>query len=116
MYAIGRTLLFKHIRDETTINIKQVAFADDLGGAGRLVQLKSWWNKILHYGPLLGYYPKASKSWLVTKRNNLAAAEQLFNSTQMKITTDGKKYLGGYIGSHSSKGIYIYARKNQQVG
>ena len=36
MYTIGITPLFQHIRDETTINIKQVAFADDLGGAGGL--------------------------------------------------------------------------------
>ena len=79
------------------------------------MQLKSWWDKILHYGPLVGYYPKPSKSWLITKPNNLATAEQLFNSTEINITTDGQKYLGGYIGSDSSKAIYIYARKNQQV-
>ena len=115
MYAIGITPLFQHIRDETTINIKQVAFADDLGGAGRLVQLKSWWNKILHYGPLLGYYPKPSKSWLITKPNNLATAEQLFNSTEINITTDGQKYLGGYIGSDSSKAIYMQEKINKWI-
>ena len=79
------------------------------------MQLKSWWNKILHYGPLLGYYPKPSKSWLITKLNNLATAEQLFNSTEINITTDGQKYLGGYIGSDSSKAIYMQEKINKWI-
>ena len=54
------------------------------------MQLKSRCNKILQYGQLLGYYPKPSKSWLITKPNNLATAEQLFNSTEINITTDGQ--------------------------
>ena len=48
---------------------------------------------------------------MITKPNNLAAAEQLFNYTE----TDGKKYLGGYIGSDSSKAIYMQAKYNKWI-
>ena len=49
MYAIGITPLFNVIRNEDTRNLKQAAFADDLGGAGPIHELKSWWKNIERY-------------------------------------------------------------------
>ena len=37
------------------------AYADDLAGGGKIVNLRSWWDKLLEKGPPLGYFPKASE-------------------------------------------------------
>ena len=78
MYAIGVTPLLNNIKNETNTKIKHAAFADDLAGAGCLVELKHWWDNIEKYGPLLGYYPKASKSWLIVKPTMLEQAQHFF--------------------------------------
>ena len=36
--------------------------------------MKEWWENIKMYGQLLGYYPKATKSWLVMKDEKLEEA------------------------------------------
>ena len=106
-YAIGITPLLTGIRDENNVNVKHVAYADDLGGAGKLSELRAWWDKINEIGPLLGYFPKASKSWLVVKPQLLDRATEIFEGTNVKITTEGQKYLGGFIGTESGKNEYI---------
>ena len=55
---------------------------------------------------MLGYHPKASKSWLIVKENRLAEAKKTFSGTNINITTDGKKYLGGFIGTNESRDVY----------
>jgi len=42
---------------------------------------------------------KASKSWLVVKENYYDAACRLFAGTSLKITTEGRPYLGTPLGS-----------------
>ena len=88
-YGVGITPLFGLIRNET----KQVAFADDLSGAKKLIHLRTWWDNISTYGPPLGYFPNASKTWLVVK------PRRVFDNTGIKITVDGRRHLGGFIGS-----------------
>ena len=56
--------------------------------------------------PLLGYHPNASKSWLVVKSIEEEKARKIFEDTNIKVTIDGKSYLGGYIGSESGKANY----------
>ncbi|XP_066922310.1 uncharacterized protein [Clytia hemisphaerica] len=88
--------------------VKSVAFADDLAGAGKLRDLLLWWNTIVRLGPLFGYHPKASKSWLIVKdEERLTEAMQIFSGTDVKITCSGKKYLGGTIGDDAFKSNYI---------
>ena len=82
---------------ETICNTKHVAYADDLAGASKLQQLKEWWYRIEIFGPLSGNYPKASKPWIVVKEENLEEARVLLAQTKINITTDGRKYFGGYI-------------------
>ena len=62
IYAIGITPLLNIIKDEANISsrVRHVAFADDLAGGGSLKELRSWWENVNKFGPLLGYYPKAS--------------------------------------------------------
>ena len=53
---------------------------------------------VVKEGPKYGYYPKAEKSWLVVKEEKLEEAERIFLGTNVNITTDGRKYLGGLWG------------------
>ena len=52
------------------------------------------------------YNPNPSKSWLVVKRTVEEKAREIFGGISINITTDGRKYLGGYIGSESGCGKY----------
>ena len=103
VYAIGINPLLEIIKPETQkdIAMKHVAFADDLGGAGELLELRRWWDNIVSRGPKLGYNPNTSTSWLVVKPQAEEKAREIFGGTSIDITTEGRKYLGGYTGSES---------------
>ena len=78
---------------------KQVAYADDLTGAGKLHMLRKWLDGIIKNGPKFGYNAEPSKSWLIVNEDRLAEAEQIFEGAGVKITTAGKKHLGAAIGT-----------------
>ena len=101
--------------DRQNFNIKHCAYADNLGGAGKLFELRKWWGKVEHYGPLFGYYPKATKSWLIVKDKRLDKAKELFRNTSINITTGGQKYLGSFIGNKESKENYIKKLVNEWI-
>ena len=88
-------------------NTKHAAFADDLGGAGKLLEVRQWWDNVRHYGPMLGYYPNPSKSWLVVKYEEYNSATEIFQDTGVNITTSGRKYLGGFIGKVDERRKYV---------
>ena len=58
-----------------------------------------WWDQISSLGPPFGYFPNASKTWLVVKEQYLMHAQMLFANTCVNITADGRPYLGAAIGS-----------------
>ena len=67
-YGIGILPYLAMIRpDQETGLLKQLAYADDIGGSAKLAILREWWDNIERYGPSFGYFPKASKYWLVVK-------------------------------------------------
>ena len=104
VYAIGIIPLLAAINPNPCSSIKHVAYADDLGGIGKIPQLRSWWDKIVDMGPKLGYYPNAAKTWLVVKSEKiLQKAKQTFASTKINVTTEGIKYLESFIGSIKGK-------------
>ena len=41
---------------------------------GKLDVLRGWWDKLEVLGPSFGYYPNPSKTWLITKEENLNLA------------------------------------------
>ena len=59
-YALGLTPLLDHLQSLKR-SVKHVAFADDLTGAGKLKEIKIWWDTLIIEGPKYGYYPKPSK-------------------------------------------------------
>ena len=83
------------------------AYADDIAAGGTLENLLEWWKAICELGPLFGYYPEESKSWLVVKSNFKKQANIIFKDTQIKITCDGKKHLGAAVGSELFKEEYV---------
>ena len=104
MYAIAITPLIHRLEDRAT---KQVWFADDATPGGSLNHLKAWWDRILAIGPDYGYYPNASKTWLIVKEANLEEATALFQGTGVSITVEGKRQLGAAIGTHSFVDNYV---------
>ena len=104
VYAVGLTTLLPLIK--STVEVKHAAYADDLGGLGKLIEIRTWWDNICKFGPLLGYYPEPSKSWLIVKEQLADDASQIFSDTEIKITTEGRKYLGGFIGKQEAQSQY----------
>jgi hypothetical protein len=95
-YALGITPLITIL---ATINCAQIWYADDAGATGTFEKLKEWWDTLNENGPKLGYFPEPSKSWLVVKPTLEHKAKQIFAGTGVKITTEGRKYLGSPIGT-----------------
>ena len=50
-------------------------------------------------GPTFGYFPNASKTWLVVKEEIYDDAIRLFQGINIQITTTGKRYLSSTIGT-----------------
>ena len=87
---------------------KHIWFADDSGAAGRLKALKIWWDTLQASGPVYGYFPKPSKTWLIVKEEYQEEAKSLF--PDLNITTEGCRYLGSFIGTESGKTTFIQAK------
>ena len=115
-YGIGLTpLLVILSKGEVEEAWKQVAFADDISGVGKLIFLRIWWDLVNKYGPLLGYFPKASKSWLTVKPEYLESAKEMFSKTGINITDHGRKHLGAVIGSEEYKKEYVTEKVKQWI-
>ena len=78
---------------------KQIRYADDAGGAGKLSQLRHWWDFLCQMGPSFGYYPNAEKTISVVKPEQLNEAKFVSEETGVVITAGGTKCLGTPLGS-----------------
>ena len=72
--------------------------------------MRLWWNQISSLGPPFGYFPNASKTWLVVKEQYLKHAQILFANTCVNVTTDGRPHLGAAIGSSSYIAQYVSSK------
>ena len=62
--------------------------------------IHDWWDNVCLYGPLFGYFPEPTKSWLIVKENYKTKAEEIFSDTNIKITTfeiceEARRKMGG---------------------
>ena len=112
MYAIGLTPLLSTLQMN---EILQVAFVDDITGAGRLKPLNIWWDAIIKHDPLLGYHVEESKSWLVVKEENLDTAKEIFDGSHIKITFNGRKHLDTTIGDDVTIKSFIETKVDDWV-
>ena len=95
MYAIAMIPLIRCLNNDVT----QVWYADDACACGRLSSLCQCWDKLCKLGPGFGYFPNASKTWLIVKDRCHSEAEVIFADTNVKITNEGLPYLDSAIGS-----------------
>ena len=105
-YALGITSLIQYLHEFIKIkdhNSKEVAFADDLAVAGKINEIKRFWDAIENIGPKYGYFPKVSKSYLIVKNQDVDVASVIFNEANVKITTVAHRHLGAVIGSKDFK-------------
>ena len=68
----------------------------------QLKAVKDWWENLRQLGPLFGYHPKPSKTWLIVKEEKQKEAEAIFGK-EFNISTEGRKYLGSFIGTDLGK-------------
>ena len=102
MYALGVIPLIRKLQHLA----RQLWFADDASAAGHL-DLLAWWMELNELGPAYGYYPNASKTWLVVKEEHLESARELFASHGVNLTTSGHKHLGSAIGNETFIDIFF---------
>ena len=98
MYAIGTAPLIRALSKEP---VKQVWYADDASAAGGIKELRRWWDLLVRIGPNYGYYPNASKTWLIVKPDSLLWAQTAFKESGVSITSEGRKHLGAAIGTEA---------------
>lgn len=114
MYAIGLLKLQDRISHEKT-QVKHVAYADDITGAGKIEDIKKWWDEIVLYGPMQGYYPNAQKTVLIVKPQKLDLAKEKFKNTDITIKTGGEKHLGAILGPMHDREKFIKDRVEEWV-
>ena len=116
LYAIGITPLLSAIMpSEPGDTLKHVVFADDITGAGKLENLKKWWDAIIENGKFIGYSVNVTKSWLIVKEQHLQDATATFANTGIQVTTEGRRQLGAVIGSVSFKDKYVNTLIDQWI-
>lgn len=104
MYAIAVNPLIHQLKHDTT---KQIWFADDATAGGKLNKLREWWDCLTNDGPHYGYFPNASKTWLIVKEGYKDEVVSTFEGTQVVITVEGQKYLGSAIGKQTFVDSYV---------
>ena len=105
-YALGIIPILDLLKDKIK-TVKNVSLADDITGAGKLSDLKVWWEVLIEEGRKYGYFVNESKSWLIVKeREKMESAKKLFHDSEIKYTNEGKRHLGAAIGSQSFRETY----------
>ena len=56
---------------------------------------------VIVLGPWYGYFPNGTKSWLVVKEDAVDISREMFNGSNIHITTDDHHYLGGVVSSEA---------------
>ena len=97
MYALGVSPLIDHMSQLN--QTKQIWYADDCPASGSIDDLHHWWLTLTATGSKYGYFPKPSKSWLLVKSDHIDKAKELFQYTNISITSEGRPILGSPIGS-----------------
>ena len=93
IYALATIPLIARAQESITA-ATQCWFADDAGAAGRLRCLLSRWTKLETDGHLFGYNVTPPKAWLFVRDEHLQEARDLFGSTGINITREGRPVSG----------------------
>lgn len=118
MYALSVVPLIHKCRASATEDCAaatQMWFADDAAAGGRLRALRLFWDLLVQHGPAYGYFPKASKTFIVVKPEQHAEAERIFEGTGVQLTEAGpdllhkagQRHLGAAVGSAEFTEAYL---------
>ena len=111
MYALATIPLIKKLAG----NHRQIWYADDAAAVGKIVDLREWWDRLSTLGPSFGYFPNASKTWLVTKEGRQDTADSIFSNTGVNVTVNGRPYLGAALGSHEYVTGQVESKVNEWI-
>ena len=96
MYALAITQLIDQLRARCP-TVHQPWYTDDATGASACRKLNLWWNELTSYGPSFGYYPNASKTYVVVKEKHESSAKETFTGTDVHIIIHGNDILGLFL-------------------
>ena len=96
-YALATRPLIDSLTQDSP-DVKQIWYADDATSAGKLPDLRKWWEMLLTIGSSFGYFVNPSETWLVTKDGHIGLASEIFDDTSVNITTQGRPVLGWPVG------------------
>ena len=115
MYALATIPLIRKLKSKVN-EVNQVWYADDASGAGKANRLREWWDLINTEGPKYGYFTNASKTWLVSKEDCLSSAAAAFADTDVKVTSEGRPYLGAALGTEEYIQAFVTDKVQQWAG
>ena len=112
IYAVAVTSLLCCVQED---NMKQIWFADDASGGGKLPKLKVWLDNLSKYGRMYGCFVNLPKTWLVVKEDHFTEAEDIFRDKGVNITKEGKRHSGGALGTNVFVSQYVSQQMLQWV-
>ena len=105
-YALA-TLPLIELLQEKHSSVRQTWLADDSSGAGKLLDLRRWWQTLSEIGKRYGYFTNSEKTTLLVQAEMRATAEELFMNTGVQIATKGVCYLGSAVGEENFMSSFI---------
>ena len=94
---------------------KQVWYADDSAAGSSLERHRRWWDLLKEVGPLYGYFPNGAKTHVLAKLEHTEAAKEIFKGTGITVSSEGKRYLGGVMGTASFLWQFVERKVNGWV-
>ena len=88
-------------------------YADDSAATGTIKQLHTWWNRLAEHGPLFGYFPNPTKTWVVVKQEHEQEASRVFADSGINITTKGRPYIGAAVGTEEYVTEYVSSKVSE---
>jgi hypothetical protein len=105
IYGILLLPLIQRLKNELP-TVDQPWYADDAGAGGTFPELRAYVKALEKYGPTRGYFPEPTKSILIVREHNLAAAKIEFKDLGFEVVS-GARYLGGFLGEDSEQKLWI---------
>ena len=88
-------------------------YGDDSAAVGKIIDLRSWLDKVPIEGPGFGYFANPFKTWLISKQGYHADAISSIAGTGVNITPKGRPYLGTAIGSQEYVEAHVELKVNE---
>ena len=114
MFFYGFSLLPLIRKLEDPYNVLQIWYADDSAAIAKLKKLEIWLKNLIEEGPVFGYFPELSKSFLVVDKQYAEEPRHIIDKYSITIV-EGKRFLGGFFGDGNEKDIYLKKKELEWV-